>query len=92
MGSREHSWWKNLRGGAAVVIVRVRGRDMRGEAEAFEGEAAEEGLLAVLRAVPAYRRYWKVELGEDGLPRDLDAMRCVAGGNALVRVRGLEPA
>lgn len=65
---------------------------MRGEAEAFEGEAAEEGLLAVLRAVPAYRRYWKVELGEDGLPRDLDAMRCVAGGNALVRVRGLEPA
>lgn len=92
VGSREHSWWKNLRGAAAAVIVRVRGRDMRGEAEAFEGEAAEEGLLAVLRAVPAYRRYWKVELGEDGLPRDLDAMRRVAGGNALVRVRGLEPA
>ena len=59
VGSRRHSWWKNLRGDA-VVSVRVRGRKMRGEAEAFEGTAAEEGLLAVLRAVPAYRRYWKV--------------------------------
>ena len=91
VGSREHSWWKNLRGGAAV-IVRVRGRDMRGEAEAFEGEAAEEGLLTMLRAVPAYRRHWKVELGEDGRPRDPEALRRVAKGNALVRIRGLEPA
>ena len=41
VGARGHSWWKNLRGDA-VVSVRVRGREMRGEAEAFEGEAAEE--------------------------------------------------
>lgn len=91
VGSRGHSWWKNLRG-AAVVSVRVRGREMRGEAEAFEGEAAEEGLLAVLRAVPAYRRYWKVELGEGGRPQSPDALRRVARDNALVRIRKLEPA
>jgi len=41
------------------------------EAKAFEGEAAEEGLLAVLRAVPAYPRCWKVELGEDGRPQEV---------------------
>jgi deazaflavin-dependent oxidoreductase (nitroreductase family) len=91
VGSRGHSWWKNLRG-AAVVSVRVRGREMRGEAEAFEGEAAEEGLLTVLRAVPAYRRYWKVELGEDDRPQEPGALRRVARDNALVRIRKLEPA
>jgi deazaflavin-dependent oxidoreductase (nitroreductase family) len=91
VGSRGHSWWKNLRG-AAVVSVRVRGREMRGEAEAFEGEAAEEGLLTVLRAVPAYRRYWKVELGEDDRPQEPGALRRVARDNALVRIHKLEPA
>ena len=91
VGSREHSWWKNLCGGA-TAIVRVRGRDMRGQAEAFEEEAAEEGLLTMLRAVPAYRKYWKVELGEDDRPRDPDVLRRVAEGNALVRIRRLEPA
>ena len=91
VGSRGHSWWKNLRGDA-VVSVRVRGREMRSEAKAFEGEAAEEGLLAVLRAVPAYRRYWKVELGDDDRPHSPDALRRVARDNALVRIRKLEPA
>jgi deazaflavin-dependent oxidoreductase (nitroreductase family) len=85
VGSKEHSWWKNLRGGAPV-IVRVRGWEMRAEAEAFEGEEAEEGFLAVIRAVPAYRRYWKVELGEDGLPKDPAALTRIAYENALVRV------
>ena len=91
VGSRGHSWWKNPCGDA-VVSVRVRGREMRYEAKAFEGEAAEEGLLAVLRAMPAYRRYWKVELGEDGRPQEPDALRRVARDNALVRIRKLEPA
>ena len=96
VGSRGHSWWKNLRG-AAVVSVSVRGREMRSEAKgseakAFEGEAAEEGLLAVLRAVPAYRRYWKVELGDDDRPQEPDALRRVARDNTLVRIRKLEPA
>ena len=91
VGSRGHSWWKNLRGDA-VVSVRVRGLEMRGKAKAFEGEAAEEGLLAVLRAVPAYRRYWKVELGEDDRPQEPDALQRVARDNALVRIRKLEPA
>jgi deazaflavin-dependent oxidoreductase (nitroreductase family) len=90
-GSRGRSWWKNLRGGAAVS-VRVRGRDMRGQADALQGEEAEEGLLEVLRAVPAYRRYWKVELGEDGRAREPDALRRVARENALVKIRKVKPA
>src|SRR5215212_150307 len=91
VGSRRHSWWKNLRGDA-VVSVRVRGREMRGEAKAFEGEAAEEGLLAVLRAVPAYRKYWKVELGEGGHSQFPDPLLRVARDNALFIILKLEPA
>lgn len=88
VSGREHSWWKNLRGGAPVTL-RVRGRDERGIAEAFEGEAAEAGLLAVLRAVPAYRRRWGIELGADGSPKDPEVLTRVAEENVLVRVRHL---
>ncbi len=91
VGSREHSWWKNLRGGAAVT-ARVRGRDFEGEGDVFEGEAAEDGLLTVLRVVPAYRRYWKVELYADGRPKDPEALARVARENIVVRVKGLPEA
>ena len=91
VGSRDHSWWKNLRGGAPVV-VRVRGLKLEGIAEAFEGEDAEEGLLAVLRSVPAYRRYWGIKLDATGRPQDPAALARVARGNALVRVRNLSEA
>ena len=67
VGSCEHSWWKSLRGGAPVT-VRVRGQNMTGVGQAFEGDAAveEAGLLTALRRVPAYQRYWRVELTEEG--------------------------
>ncbi len=74
------------------MTIRVRGRDLRGIGEAFKGEAAEEGLLAVLRTVPAYRRYWKVELDADGRPKGPEALRRVVEGNALVRIRDLSEA
>lgn len=88
VGSHEHSWWRNLRGGARIT-VRVRGLDIKGVGEAFEDQAAEEGLIAVLRAVPAYRRYWAVELDAEGQPKDPGALRRVAAANALVRIRDL---
>jgi deazaflavin-dependent oxidoreductase (nitroreductase family) len=91
VGSRDHSWWKNLRGGAPVV-VRVRGLELEGIAEAFEGEDAEDGLLGVLRAVPAYRRYWGVEIDATNRPEDPQALARIARDNTLVRVRNLSEA
>lgn len=90
---RERVWWRNLRpeGRAGVpVMVRVRGKDRRARATAFEGEEAEEGLLAVLRASPAHRRFWGVELGAEGLPANPQALRRVAEGHALVRVEATD--
>jgi len=95
VAARDHSWWKNLRGGAPVRL-RISGRDEEGVAEAvaeaLEGAYAEEALPAVLRAVPAYRRYWKVELGPDEHPTDPNDLAHVSKGNIPVRIRGLTQA
>jgi deazaflavin-dependent oxidoreductase (nitroreductase family) len=85
VSSRGHAWWKNLRS-RAPVAVRVRGQDFGGFAEAFENEEARDGLLAVLRRVPAYRRHWKVELDASGNPTDPEALSRVARDNVLVRI------
>jgi len=82
----DHFWWRNLRGGAPVK-VRVRGREMEGVAEAFEGDAAEGGLLTVVQRVAGYRRYSGVDA--DGQPEDPEALARVARTNALVRVKDL---
>ena len=86
VAARDHTWWKNLRGGAPVKL-RVRGRNEKGVAEACEGPAAEEELLAVLRAVPAYRRHWGVQLGPDGSPKNPRDLARVAKENVPVRVK-----
>ena len=87
---REHSWWKNLRGGAPLAVL-VRGMDFEGVGRTFEGEAAleEGGLLTVLRKVPAYRRYWKVEMTAKGRLGDPEDLSRIARTNVLVRIRDL---
>ncbi len=91
VASRDHAWWKNLRGGAPVR-VRLRGRQLEGTGGTFEGETAKEGLLDVLRAVPAYRRHWGVELDEGGQPKDPAAILRIARENALVKISDLTEA
>jgi len=84
VASRDHAWWRNLRGGAPVR-VRLRGRELRGTGRLLEGRAGEEGLLRVLRAVPAYRKHWGVQLNGNGRPTDPDAIARIARENAPVR-------
>ena len=91
MASRDHAWWKNLRGGAPVG-VRLHGRELNGTGWALEGEAAEEGLLRVLRAVPAYRKHWGVELDGGDRPKDPTVLARIARENALVRIGELAEA
>jgi deazaflavin-dependent oxidoreductase (nitroreductase family) len=71
---RDRLWWRNLRGGAPVTVY-VRGQSMNGIGSAFEGEEAlkEGGLIIVLWKMPAYRRYWWVQLDENGQPGDPQA-------------------
>lgn len=75
------------------MTVRVSGHDYRGNATAFEGEAAvaEGGLLALLRRMPRYRRYWGVVLDAAGNPAEPQALAQVAASNVLVRIGDLVP-
>jgi hypothetical protein len=93
VGARDHAWWRNLRGGVPVS-VRLLGRDYRGVATAFEGDAAvaEGGLLTLLRRVPQYRAYWGVALDTADNPVEPEAMSKIAAGNTLVRIGSLQPA
>ncbi|GAB4482762.1 MAG: nitroreductase/quinone reductase family protein [Anaerolineae bacterium] len=83
--ARDRTWWRNLRGGAAVT-VRLKGRDCPAHAVAFEDEAGVvDGLTAYLTAAPRMARYFGVSLGGDGRPMPEDIRR-IAPGRVVVRV------
>jgi deazaflavin-dependent oxidoreductase (nitroreductase family) len=83
---RGRTWWKNLRGGAPVS-VRLQGRDLKGIAEAFtDDEAVREGLLAYLRKVPDYARYFQVSLDPDGQP-NVEDVACAAHSRVVIEIR-----
>jgi len=69
---RQRTWWRNLRGGAPVV-VRVQGKDLKSQAEAIEDEpkVAEE-LGRFLQHVPSWAKYYQVKLDPDGKPNAAD--------------------
>ena len=91
VASRDHVWWRSLRDGGVPVGVRVHGRDVEATASALEGAAAEEGLITVLRQVPAYRRYWRVVLDERGEPEDPADLARISAENVLVRIEVSAP-
>ena len=64
------NWWKNLRGGAPVTL-RIRGRELRGLAEAFAEDkcAVAAGLTAHLRKVPSDAKYYGVTFDDHNNPR-----------------------
>ena len=86
------SWWKNLRvkGGTGVrVLLRVRGRDVEGEAHATDDpKAVGEGIRAVLKEVPRDARFYGVRLNPDGEPDPGDTFRA-AREAAVVKVHCL---
>jgi hypothetical protein len=82
-----HTWWKNLRGGAPVV-VEIKRRRFDGWAEAIgdDHSVIAEALRAHLREHPRMARIYHVPLDADGQP-DIDAVRQVARFVVLVRIR-----
>jgi deazaflavin-dependent oxidoreductase (nitroreductase family) len=75
ISSREHIWWRNLRGGAQVIL-RLRGKDVPACAETIEDQAQVADTLSLyLRAAPQQARYMQVRIGADGAPEPQDITR-----------------
>jgi hypothetical protein len=64
------NWWKNLRGGAPVILC-LQGRELKGLAEpiAEDRSTIADRLAAHLRQVPSDARYYSVTFDEHGNPK-----------------------
>lgn len=72
---RERLWWRNLRGGAPVIL-RLEGKDVHAMGSVIEDAAAvAEALAAYLRQKPQISKYFQVGLNTDGQPEEKDIQR-----------------
>jgi hypothetical protein len=71
-----NQWWRNLRGGAAVVL-RVRGKDVPYHATAFPDDPAvvQPALLEFLSNFPQDAAYYDIRLDGARKPRPDDLAR-----------------
>ena len=82
---RDHAWWRNLRGGAPV-IVRLHGRDIPGEGIVIEEcGSVMENLKRFFQVVPKFAKYFSVRLDVNGKPDEQDISR-VARQRVIVKV------
>lgn len=79
------TWWKNLRGGAKIII-RLIGRDFNAWGEVFEErQDITHHLRRFILRSPAYGRYLKVDIDPDGNPIPEDLTKA-AEDRVMVRI------
>ncbi len=81
------SWWKNLRGGADVVL-RLRGKDVSGHATVVDDdqEAIAKGIETMLKQVPRDAKYYNVRLDGKKRPFPEDIIRS-AQHRVIIKIR-----
>ena len=86
-GKAWSGWWRNLAGGAQVVL-RLRGRDLRCQAEVVTDEGAvARGLTAFMLEHPKTAERYGVSLDPEGRPDPEDVAAAARGGMAAVVIR-----
>ena len=66
--ARDRICWRNMIGGAAVTL-RLRGKNVKGKADAYRDEKkAADGLTTIFKTAPNFAKYFKVTLDKDGQP------------------------
>ena len=76
ISSPDRTWWRNLQSGAPVRLELKR-RLYRGHAEVLRGEAAVDGLSAMLTAAPGFGRFFNVKIDPGGRPDPADIAAAV---------------
>ena len=75
---RERTWWRNLRGGAPVVL-RLEGKDVSATSRVLENDAeVTETLTNYLSQTPQMAKYFQVGLDSSGVPNTEDIKRAAA--------------
>ena len=83
--TRQRTWWRNLRGGAAL-IVRFRGVDYPATGQALESDVeVAAGLESFFKTAPQTARYYGVKLDASGVPCLQDISR-VAQSRVVIRI------
>lgn len=89
ISQKDRTWWKNLRGGAQV-IVSLQGHALKAWGETFtDTEMGAKILLQILQSVPAYQRLLHLKLDATGRPEHPEALTHLAQDHVIVRVREL---
>ncbi len=79
-------WRRNLRPGE-LVAVRLRGADVRAEAEVItDEERAAEFYRVILPRNPVHARYAGIHIAPDGQPNRADLRRPLSAGAAVIRL------
>jgi deazaflavin-dependent oxidoreductase (nitroreductase family) len=85
LSSRDRSWWRNLRGGAAVTLF-LQGKEVTGKGTVIEDDrGVAEALTTYLQLAPQYARYLGIRMDEQGNPLDQDLIE-KARSRVMVRI------
>ena len=89
ISQQDHTWWKNLRGGADVTVS-LQGHTLKARGEACTNtEMGANILLRILQRVPAYQRLLHLRLDATGQPENPEAFQRLAQDYIIVCVREL---
>ena len=90
ISQREHSWWKNLRGGAQVALY-LQGHTLRARGDVFtDAETVANKLLLFLGQFPGYQRLMHMKLAANGQPENPEAFQRFAQEMVIVQMKELE--
>ena len=89
ISQREHTWWKNLRGGAQVSLF-MHGHSMKARGETFtDPETVANKLLLFLQHFPRYQKLIHVKLDANGQPENPEAFKRFVQDMIIVQMREL---
>ena len=89
ISQREHSWWKNLQGGAEVTLY-MQGHILKARGEVFtDAETVANKILLFLRQFPGYQRLIHIKLAANGQPENPEAFQRFAQDMIIVHMKEL---
>ena len=86
---REHSWWKNFRGGILVTLY-LQGHNLKARGEVFtDTEIVANKLLMFLRQFPGYQRLMHMKLDSEGQPENPEAFQRFVQAMVIIQMKKL---